>query len=108
MLPQEIERLEGQIARDEQTLADPDLFTRDPKRFDALMQAIATARDDQGGVGAALAGSLPRWPKARAEHPGYPPSELGSGSRRAASILQAPRIWILTFVRMTGVVDPFP
>ena len=44
MLPQEIERLEGQIARDEQTLADPDLFTRDPKRFDALMQAIATAR----------------------------------------------------------------
>ena len=44
MLPQEIERLEGQIARDEQTLADPDLFVRDPKRFDALMQAIATAR----------------------------------------------------------------
>ena len=44
ILPQEIERLEGQIARDEQTLADPDLFTRDPKRFDALMQAIATAR----------------------------------------------------------------
>jgi ATP-binding cassette subfamily F protein uup len=44
MLPQEIERLEGQIARDEQTLADPDLFTREPKRFDALMQAIATAR----------------------------------------------------------------
>jgi len=43
-LPQEIERLEGQIARDEQTLADPDLFTRDPKRFDALMRAIATAR----------------------------------------------------------------
>jgi ATP-binding cassette subfamily F protein uup len=43
-LPQEIERLEGQIARDEQTLADPDLFVRDPKRFDALMQAIATAR----------------------------------------------------------------
>jgi ATP-binding cassette subfamily F protein uup len=44
MLPQEIERLEGQIARDEQTLADPDLFVRDPKRFDALMQAIAKAR----------------------------------------------------------------
>jgi len=44
MLPQEIERLEGQIARDEQTLTDPDLFTRDPKSFDALMKAIATAR----------------------------------------------------------------
>ncbi len=44
MLPQEIERLEGQIARDEQTLADPNLFTRDPKSFDALMKAIATAR----------------------------------------------------------------
>jgi len=44
MLPQEIERLEGQIARDEQTLADPDLFVRDPKSFDALMKAIATAR----------------------------------------------------------------
>jgi len=44
MLPQEIERLEGQIARDEQTLADPNLFVRDPKSFDALMKAIATAR----------------------------------------------------------------
>jgi len=43
-LPQEIERLEGQIARDEQTLADPDLFVRDPKSFDALMKAITTAR----------------------------------------------------------------
>ncbi len=45
LLPGEIERLEAQIARDEATLADPDLFTRDPKRFDVLMQAIAAARD---------------------------------------------------------------
>ena len=35
-LPQEIERLEAEIAADEDTLHDPDLFGRDPKRFDEL------------------------------------------------------------------------
>ncbi|WP_419825179.1 ABC-F family ATP-binding cassette domain-containing protein [Sphingomonas sp.] len=44
-LPAEIERLEGEIARGEATLADPDLFARDPRRFDATMAAIAAARE---------------------------------------------------------------
>jgi ATP-binding cassette subfamily F protein uup len=46
-LPAEIERLEAAIARDEAALADADLFARDPKRFDALMAALATARDEK-------------------------------------------------------------
>ena len=45
MLPKEIETLEAGIVRDEALLADPDLYVRDPRRFDALMQAIARARD---------------------------------------------------------------
>ncbi|WP_019832626.1 ABC-F family ATP-binding cassette domain-containing protein [Sphingomonas sp. PR090111-T3T-6A] len=45
LLPGEIEKLEAAIARDEAALADPDLFARDPKRFDALMKAIETARE---------------------------------------------------------------
>src|SRR5262249_14091740 len=45
LLPQEIEKLEAQITRDEAALADPDLFAKDPKRFDQLMKAIETARE---------------------------------------------------------------
>jgi len=45
LLPREIETLEAQIARDEATLADPDLFAKDPKRFDQLMKAIESARE---------------------------------------------------------------
>jgi len=45
LLPKEIETLEAQIAKDEATLADPDLFAKDPKRFDQLMKAIESARD---------------------------------------------------------------
>ena len=44
LLPAEVEALEAQIARDEAALADPDLFTKNPKRFDALMTAIEAAR----------------------------------------------------------------
>jgi ATP-binding cassette subfamily F protein uup len=44
LLPREIEALEAQIARDEATLADPNLFASDPRRFDALMTAIESAR----------------------------------------------------------------
>jgi ATP-binding cassette subfamily F protein uup len=44
LLPKEIETLEAQIARDEALLADPDLFVKDPKRFDTLMKAIESAR----------------------------------------------------------------
>jgi ABC transport system ATP-binding/permease protein len=45
LLPKEIETLEAQIAKDEAALADPDLFARNPKRFDELMKAIEAARE---------------------------------------------------------------
>jgi len=47
LLPSEIEKLEAAIARDEAALADPDLYGRDPKRFDQLMKAIEKARADK-------------------------------------------------------------
>jgi ATP-binding cassette subfamily F protein uup len=43
-LPGEIERLEASIAADEQALHDPELFTRDPKRFAELTERIARHR----------------------------------------------------------------
>jgi len=43
-LPGEIERLEGQVAADEQKLSDPDLYMRDPKRFAELTESIARNR----------------------------------------------------------------
>lgn len=46
-LPARIEALDAAIARDEALLADPALYTRDPARFDALMKAIAAARDEK-------------------------------------------------------------
>ncbi|NIJ33235.1 ABC-F family ATP-binding cassette domain-containing protein [Sphingomonas oligoaromativorans] len=45
MLPGEIEKLEAAIARDEAALADPDLFAKNPTRFDTLMKAIETTRE---------------------------------------------------------------
>ncbi|HEY0271052.1 MAG TPA: ABC-F family ATP-binding cassette domain-containing protein [Sphingomonas sp.] len=45
LLPGEIESLAAAIARDEAAIADPDLFTRDPARFDALMTALDIARE---------------------------------------------------------------
>ena len=47
LLPGEIEKLEAAIARDEAALADPDLYARDPKRFDQLTKAIEKARADK-------------------------------------------------------------
>jgi len=44
MLPGEIEKLEAAIARDEAAMADPDLYAKDPKKFDALMKGIEAAR----------------------------------------------------------------
>ena len=44
MLPQRIEALGAQIARDEQALSDADLYARDPARFAALTLAIEQAR----------------------------------------------------------------
>ncbi len=45
-LPDEIERLEREIAADETALHDPDLFSRDPKRFAELTERIARHRAD--------------------------------------------------------------
>ncbi|GLR48078.1 ABC-F family ATP-binding cassette domain-containing protein [Sphingomonas astaxanthinifaciens] len=46
-LPGEIEKLEAAIAADEAALADPDLYTRDPARFAALMKAIEAKRAEK-------------------------------------------------------------
>ena len=47
LLPPTIDKLEQAIARDEEALADPSLYTRDPKRFAALTKAIEQARADK-------------------------------------------------------------
>lgn len=49
-LPGEIEKLEAAIAADETALADPDLYTRDPKKFAALMDHITRLRVDKEGA----------------------------------------------------------
>jgi ATP-binding cassette subfamily F protein uup len=47
LLPKKIEDLDAAIARDEAALADPALYTRDPKKFAALSEAVAKARADK-------------------------------------------------------------
>jgi len=47
LLPKHIEELEAAIARDEQAMADPALYTRDPKKFAALTAAIEKAQGDK-------------------------------------------------------------
>ena len=47
LLPQRIDELEGEIARDEALLADPDLYARDPDRFAQLTAAIEKARAER-------------------------------------------------------------
>jgi ATP-binding cassette subfamily F protein uup len=47
LLPKRIEELDAGIARDEAALASADLYTKDPKKFDALMKAVAAARDEK-------------------------------------------------------------
>ena len=47
LLPQRVEELQSIIARDEAALADPELYGRDPKRFEALTQAIVAARAER-------------------------------------------------------------
>ncbi|WP_431468936.1 ABC-F family ATP-binding cassette domain-containing protein [Sphingosinithalassobacter sp. LHW66-3] len=46
-LPDRIEELDAAIARDEAALADPDLYTRDPAKFENLGKAIAAAREEK-------------------------------------------------------------
>ena len=47
LLPERIEELLAQIARDEAALSDPALYTRDPAKFAALTKAIETARAEK-------------------------------------------------------------
>ncbi len=47
LLPARIEEIETAIARDEAALADPNLYTRDPKTFAALTSAIDKAREER-------------------------------------------------------------
>ncbi len=44
LLPQQIEQIETEIARDEAAMADPALYTKNPARFAELMKAIEGAR----------------------------------------------------------------
>jgi ATP-binding cassette subfamily F protein uup len=47
LLPSRIEELEAAIARNEAALSDPDLYTRDPRRFAQLMSEIEGARTER-------------------------------------------------------------
>ncbi|WP_260923154.1 ABC-F family ATP-binding cassette domain-containing protein [Novosphingobium sp. 9] len=47
LLPKRIEELEAAIARDEEAMSDPALYTRDPKKFASLSDTIAKARADK-------------------------------------------------------------
>ena len=47
ILPKRIEEIDAAIARDEALLADPDLYTRDFAKFEALTKAIDTARAEK-------------------------------------------------------------
>ncbi|MCC6828021.1 MAG: ABC-F family ATP-binding cassette domain-containing protein [Novosphingobium sp.] len=47
LLPGRIEELEAQIARDEDALHDPALYTRDPAKFAALTAAVEKARAEK-------------------------------------------------------------
>ncbi|MDT0576547.1 ATP-binding cassette domain-containing protein [Croceicoccus sp. F390] len=44
LLPRQVEMLEDAIARDEASLADPDLYTRDPQGFEVLTAALDAKR----------------------------------------------------------------
>ncbi len=47
LLPARIEELSAAIARDEAALADPTLYARDPRLFEALTETIASARAER-------------------------------------------------------------
>jgi ATP-binding cassette subfamily F protein uup len=47
LLPQQIEKIEAAIARDEEALHDPSLYTRDPTKFATLTAAIEAARAEK-------------------------------------------------------------
>ncbi|GGD89213.1 elongation factor 3 [Tsuneonella deserti] len=47
LLPARIDELDRAIARGEEILSDPDLFTRDPQRFATINQGLANARAEK-------------------------------------------------------------
>ncbi|OYW85459.1 MAG: elongation factor 3 [Sphingobium sp. 32-64-5] len=47
LLPARIEEITAAIVRDEAAMADPDLYAKNPARFDALMKAIEKARAER-------------------------------------------------------------
>jgi ATP-binding cassette subfamily F protein uup len=47
LLPQRIEELEAAIARGEEILSDPDLFTGDPDKFQRVMKGLEAARAEK-------------------------------------------------------------
>ncbi len=47
LLPKRIEEIEAAIVRHEEAMADPDLYTKSPARFAALMTAIEKARAER-------------------------------------------------------------
>ena len=49
-LPGEIERLEAEIAATEDVLHDPDLYTRDPKRFAELTERSEKLRAEKNAA----------------------------------------------------------
>jgi ATP-binding cassette subfamily F protein uup len=53
-LPKTIEKLQGEIAKQQRLLDDPDLYRKDRKKFDAASAAIATAQTE-------LAAAEDRW-----------------------------------------------
>ncbi|MGV2066031.1 ABC-F family ATP-binding cassette domain-containing protein [Agrobacterium sp. 22-226-1] len=44
-LPKEMEKAQGEIAKHEQRMADPELFTKDPAAFNTLAQEMSKLRD---------------------------------------------------------------
>ncbi|MET0307598.1 MAG: ATP-binding cassette domain-containing protein [Sphingomonas sp.] len=47
LLPKRIEEIDKQIARDEEAMADPALYTRDPDKFAKLTDGVAKLRDEK-------------------------------------------------------------
>ncbi|VXC52779.1 ABC-F family ATP-binding cassette domain-containing protein [Sphingomonas sp. AX6] len=47
LLPKRIEEIEARIAKDEAALADPDLYARDPGKFQTLTRDIEKAREEK-------------------------------------------------------------
>ena len=47
LLPRRIEEIDRRIASDEDLLADPNLYTRDPAAFDRLMKGVTALREEK-------------------------------------------------------------